>query len=126
MAKRKRSNRQRDNKSIASSLLSNRIHTLLSDIEDRRQFHPLDDIRPAKGLSRFGSMLHVSPVGDRAKARKVQRSGPETFKFNIPSGVAVCVRRQQRREVLFALKRSGKGSKSQSRSINYYSHVWSK
>lgn len=120
MARNRNSNRrQRDNSSIAKSLLS---PTLLPEIEDRRLFHPQDVFRPAKGLSKGSTLLEVRPVGDRTK-RARGMSSPETIRFSIPNHVAICVRRKRRREVLFALGKTGKGSKKFRRRRNYYSGV---
>lgn len=46
----------------------------------------------------------------------------ERLAFALPKRVLVCVRRKQRREVLFAKKRTGRGSRSRKR-FNVYSQV---
>ena len=121
MSKRKSNNkRQRDSSHITSSLLS---RSSLLDIEDRRSFHPLQDYRPAKGSSKLASVLYVRPVGDRKPAKAKSKWSPETFSFTIPKKVSLCVRRHQRREVLFALKKTGKGSRKRERRRNYFSDV---
>lgn len=119
MARRRRST-QRDTPDITRPLLR---PTILSELEDRRQFHPLHDVRPARGFTKNDSLLYVRPVGDRVSGRKDKKWRPETFQFAVPKRVAICIRRKQRREVLFALKRSGKGSKARRRRRNYYSDV---
>lgn len=119
MPRRRRSN-QRDTFDIATPVLRN---TVLSELEDRRQFHPLSDVRPARGLTKNDSLLYVRPVGDRVSGRKDKKWRPETFNFSVPKNVAICVRRKQRREVLFALKRTGKGARVRRRRRNYYSDV---
>lgn len=124
MSKRKRrkdNSRQRDNNNIAStSLLHNTVYSLLSDIEDARHYSP-ERVRPAKGLSKGAARIIAGPSRSlRSLSNKV--FAPDVFKFNKPHNVAVCVRRQRRKEVLFALKRNGKGSRSRRRR-NAYSDI---
>lgn len=123
MNKRKRRNKsvERDNNNIASNiLLHSTIRSVLSDISDRRTFHPLGDVRPAKGFSKGASRVVLSPNVNRSS--KNVRARPDVFRFNSPGSVAVCVRRQKRREVIFALRKSGKGARSRRRR-NYFSDV---
>lgn len=112
MAKRKRRkdrSSERDNKSIASSnLLTNTVYSLLSDIEDRRQYNP-SRYAAARGLSKGSAFVQA---GEARGSRSSKKFAPDVFRFTRPNNVAVCVRRQRRKEVLFALKRTGKGSKS--------------
>lgn len=119
--KKRNANGQRDHNSIANSLLTYTRNYVLSH-EDRRLFHPLDDVRPAKGLSKFASQITVTPY-KRNRVRPKAAPTPDVFRFNAPVKVAVCVRRKTRREVLFALKRTGKGSRRRRRRRNYYSEV---
>lgn len=128
MARKRKSTTQRGNFSTASSLLSSNS-TLLSELEDRRLYYP-DRARPARGLSKGATVIGISPVpqrsrnkGDRKSAAKLLSRVIDTFKFSSPKSVALCVRRHKRREVLFALKRSGKGSRSRRRRRNEFSDV---
>jgi len=84
------------------------------DIEDRRLFSP-ELARPAQALQRMAARLVVKdhdPNVNRThqKVRANQLHVPSNVRFSDPSRVAVCVRRHQRREVLHALKRVGRGS----------------
>lgn len=125
MAKKKhRSNnnnvRERDNKSIAStSLLTRTTYSLLSDLEDRRTYSPTRNYY-AKGLSKKAAHITVGNVLRPSRSKKGGLS--HGFAFAKPSNVAVCVRRHRRREVLFALRKTGKGSRSR-RSRNAFSDV---
>lgn len=87
-------------------------YSLLSEVQDNRTFHPDPEFRPA--LRVFGSPASFSVGGDRVQAPNPIRppggllGSAQTF---IDSGsVVVCVRRGQRRQVLFALRRTSGGS----------------
>lgn len=71
--------------------------------EDRRTFHPSRFTRPAVTIGpRLGSRLVVSPPTKR------QRGGlPTTVSFAAPKKVVICVRRQRRKEVIFAMGKGG-------------------
>lgn len=81
--------------------------------EDRRTWHPLREVRPARAISRWAA--HAAP---RARGRPFSMA--DAFGFMVPNKVGICVRRKQRREVLFAkrMTRSG-GAKRR----NYWSSV---
>lgn len=67
-------------------------------IEDRRQFHPEGVLRPARTLyERSASRNVVAPAKKFSPA----------ISFAVPAKVALCVRRKQRREVLFATGKGG-------------------
>lgn len=91
---------------------------VLSEIEDRRFFHPEQDDAPALTISR-STVSRTNRLVDRlvtAPGGAVYRINSQTkarLGFDRPSDVATCVRRHQRREVLHALNkiRSGRGSK---------------
>lgn len=85
-------------------------------IEDRRRFHPLREYRPAMSLRRSDARVVI----DRPRQRPF--SFPDVFRFQVPRRVAICVRRKRRREALFALNRTGKGSRAP-KSRNYWSDV---
>lgn len=92
--------------------------SLAIDVEDRRTFHPARASRPALSFSGVQHRL-VAPVGvTRREAARV----PRRVVFYQPDRVIVCARRRSRREVLFALGRTGKGAKSR-RSRNMFSDV---
>lgn len=90
-------------------------------LEDRRRFEPVDTF-PRAQFHRSARLV----VGDNVnknKGKTRKSSVPSTIKFAVPQEVAVCVRRKQRREVLFAMRRTGKGSKRKDRRRTYFSDV---
>lgn len=128
MARRRRSSGQRDDNTIANFVAAPspvilRPVRVLSD--DRRQFHPDDYFRPV-----FSPRVVDRDVVEYPRAKS--RSGASgkrwshfdvgTFGFRSPARVSLCVRRHRRREVLFALRKTGKGSRSPRRR-NYWTDV---
>ncbi|UYD39206.1 MAG: hypothetical protein [Wigfec virus K19_143] len=93
---------------------------LLRRLEDRREFHPAYDYRRARGFSRLDqTAIKVRPVTRSSSgAHGVSR---DVFRFAVPSRTLICVRRKERREVLFA-SGNAKGSRKPKRR-NYYSGV---
>lgn len=87
---------------------------LLRSIEDRRTFYPERATRPASSFSRPRHRLEVSPGYNIL---------PFGVRFEEPRKVLVCVRRKQRREVLFAMKRTGKGGGKRRHKRGPYSDV---
>jgi len=82
----------------------------LTEIEDRRTYHPLGSDRPA--------LYSVAPlrVKDRQPSRRQRQAGfrPNSqtkgvIAFAEPDQVVLCVRRKERREVLFAKKKTRRG-----------------
>lgn len=82
----------------------------LSEIEDRRTYHPLGSDRPA--------LYSVAPlqVKDRQPSPRQRQAGfrPNSqtkgvIAFAQPDQVVLCVRRKERREVLFAKKKTRRG-----------------
>lgn len=113
MAKRSR-NRQtnRDHFTIANPrLASSVVLTPLKSISDLRTFHPLEEMRPLFSTVRKASRVlpYNVNVGRNRKANVLTFA--ERFRFADPRKVAVCVRRKQRREVLFALRKTGAGGR---------------
>lgn len=80
---------------------------LIKAIEDRRRWSPLGFASPAGAKSRMSRRLTVS--GANSTARLTPPSG---LSFSVPRDVAVCVRRKERREVIFAQRKAGKGARS--------------
>lgn len=96
----------------------------LNTFEDRRTFHPEPYTRVAFALPRSASQLvaghhrnvNVNKSSHPGKASyPVALSVPSRIAFKVPERVALCVRRSRRKEVLFALGRTGKGSHSPKR-----------
>lgn len=119
---------QRDDNSIARALLrtSNILEDLerferafpssttlfddfdLGEVEDRRQYHPLGKFRP------------VRSIHERSAARLFDRP---PIAFARPSHLPVCIRRKRRKEVIFALKKAGKGARQRKRRRNETSDI---
>lgn len=101
----------------------------LSEIEDRRRFHPDRQFAPARdrntrrarivAASLLGSALSFQDPTIRSGSIPGTRSAPAA---GYSGKVAICVRRKTRREVLFARGKGGGGAK-RSRRRNYYSEV---
>lgn len=126
---------QRDNSSIAN--LTNSLLHQFSLVEDRRMFHPLDDDAPALDVAGRPSRFSVSSVVRPPMVRVHRRPFvardyyTNSFRgFQVPVGikyqsmfpVVTCVRRKIRKEVLFALGRTRKGSQG-GRQRNWRSDV---
>lgn len=88
---------------------------------DRRVYHPLGRYRRAVSLGRLYESMVVAKRDTGVAARRSKLFSP-VIRFAEPHKISICVRRQQRREVLFAKRKmfSGKGG---SRRRNFYSGV---
>ncbi|QXP44185.1 MAG: hypothetical protein [Arizlama microvirus] len=135
MARRRRSNTvRREISTISNRRLSGPIRrsrpafklSPLREIEDRRDYHPEGPARPARSLSSARHRLVMTPQP------QLPSRLPDTFTPTIPVGVsfeaprrvAICVRRKQRREVLHALGKTGRGSRHHRKPRkSYYSEV---
>lgn len=114
-------------------------------LEDRRTFHPqrINRLRPLASVMHHHAVLKVAEkvrnhairalkssvirsVPRRARLRlqrkdirsaplQMVRGVPLRLRVSSPNNVALCVRRKERKEVLFALKLRGKGSGSRRR-----------
>lgn len=115
-----RSTARRDTFDIANQRLprrnyeptSTRFRKLRSliDVEDRRQYHPDRSFRAARDIRGSPSVSLKAPSvqkGTTVSKRGVQRN-TFSFTFGQPEQVATCVRRQTRKEVINALRKSGK------------------
>lgn len=88
-------------------------------IGDRRQYHPERRLRPPVSVQRHHRRLLEQP-----RPRTLGALQPfAKMKFAVPKGVAVCVRRKQRKEVLFAKRRAGKGGPKRKPRFNEWSRV---
>lgn len=129
MAKRRNRPGQRDHSSIARPPLlpvvsPTRFERLaILEFEDRRRFRPDPfslPLSPRKDQRRIVERVS-RPVG---KANKVARFGRDyKLAFAVPRKVSLCVRRKQRREVMFAMRRTGKGARAVRRRRNQFSDV---
>lgn len=107
---------------------------ILQTYEDRRTFHPEPYTRVAFALPRSAAQLVAGPNrnvnNDKTHSGYKGTTAPTGFSsgvpsrvaFKVPNRVALCVRRSRRKEVLFALRRTGKGSHSSKR-FNKYSSI---
>lgn len=92
-------------------------------IEDRRRFHPAGKYAPAGVMSRRDQRRIVE------KTLSVVREGGRLampvgrFGFAVPDKVAVCVRRKQRREAIFALGRTGAGAAAKRRRRSEFTEI---
>lgn len=92
----------------------------LSSVEDRRAFHPMGELRPAKNLRGASHQLVVRNAAPAHAVRNpyfVNRG----VAFQAPRDVLVCIRRENRREVLHALNKTGKVGQKKPRYSHYSS-----
>ncbi|AZL82912.1 hypothetical protein [Apis mellifera associated microvirus 39] len=92
------------------------------EIEDRRTWHPDSSYKPPRTLSgRKAAILLPPNTPKRTQRARIGSKAP--LEFQAPRFVAVCIRRNQRREVLHALKKTGKGARSRKHRFNALSGV---
>lgn len=89
------------NPRLLSDLVSSPVGPL-TEVEDRRTYHPLDTFRPVMEIG-------GTPSGPRQVKRSFKRSLPFGLQFGKPEKTAICVRRNTRKEVLHAMRKTGKG-----------------
>lgn len=82
----------------------------LRPFEDRRQFHPLKHQAPPA-------------VKKQRSARRIVNPYQDHFRFARPRQLPLCERRQRRKEVLFAKRLTGKGSRARIRRRTEFSNV---
>lgn len=131
MARRSRRSRTSNSSNFPSAISPTRSlsHRLLADltsleplrlIEDRRTYHPLEFFRPARTTSGHPAQpLKVTPT-PKNKSRPFVARG---LSFSLPQKVVICVRRKQRKEVLHAFNKTGRGSGRTRRRKNWFSKV---
>lgn len=114
MARRKRRNRseQRDVSPIANHVAVRPIRSAgLSLSPDLRHWLP-DPAAAVFQANRPSTRLFDQPNVNKSGRRS---SSATKLRFAVPKDVGVCVRRKSRREVLFALRKTGKGARSRRR-----------
>lgn len=89
--------------------------TLFDEIEDRRTFHPDDQFRQPLNLA-------AAPADFRRSSSPARTFQSDHARFDHPKSVLLCVRRKQRREVIFAKRKRKKGAGAKRRR-NYFSNV---
>lgn len=98
---------------------------LVARLEDRRLFFP--DVLPTRAAARTPAAwtrAAVQPVlRPTSPSRPYRAPNPWRVSFKIPKQVALCAKRSIRRNVLFAMKRTGKGSRSPTRRRNFWSNT---
>lgn len=114
-------------RSSRSTLTLSPSRSILQQIEDRRDYHPLNDARPARFMT--GGSSHLT-VKDRSYGRQVYRdpfSGRSGTKavvaFRSPDATVLCVRRKVRKEVLHAKRKAGRGGPQRRHRRNWFSKV---
>lgn len=84
------------------------VSALVRSLDDRREFNPWKPFAPVQ-----------SPV---VRQRDVRVNVRSKMSFAVPRMVTVCVRRKERREVIFARGKAGGGSRRRKK-FNYWSAV---
>ena len=127
MAKKRNRSSQRDVSTIASSSAVYRNVSRPVLLSDRREFHPLGDVAPVYSPRKSQRKIVEKKVVTQPNRNKVGRARKQKayykISFGVPRKVELCVRRKQRREVMFAMRRTGKGSRAVRRRRNYWSGV---
>lgn len=100
----------------------------LLEVEDLRQWHPAPDLEPARTRSGRPAGIQATPL--RPRSRSSHRGLSPSLhwpsfgvEFKAPWKVLVCVRRKVRREVLHALRWTGKGTGGGRHRRNLWSQV---
>lgn len=112
---------------------------LLRSVEDRRFWHPEGEFAPYRDVSGVPSSIDVDDRRAVARSRRIRdRFGDyvrsqtnakivfaDTGNRSVPGAhsAVVCVRRKQRREVLFALRRTRRGAGARRRRRTWRSEV---
>jgi len=93
----------------------------LVEVEDRRLHNPLDFFRPARQLSGHPVQpLNVNKARPTKARPFLKLAVPTGVRFTDPKHTVICVRRQQRKEVMIAKRQRGKGTRKRT---NWYSKV---
>lgn len=93
------------------------IRASIPEIADDRTWNPDEGSRSGRSSRRLNPTYH------RAKSTKATRGHSYELNFVAPKYVVHCVRRHRRKEVLFALGKTGKGAKQKRRRRNMWSSV---
>lgn len=98
------------------------LSTYLSMIEDRRTWHPDGPTRAARSIP-GGSPSQVVIKKAPAKFKRPYSYVPTDTRFAVPEKTIVCIRRQRRKEVLFAKKKTGRGRGRKNPKRSYWSAI---
>ena len=98
-----------------------RSPSYLQKLEDRRTFHPEKNYRPLSHVRNAAKLIAVDRTYSNNK-RPIPSHTKARIAFADPKRIALCIRRQKRKEVLHALNKTGKiGQKKPQR--NEYSSI---
>lgn len=118
MAKGKKSSGTRDS-SLSLTTLRSRPVRVYADLSQVPTF-ATDAYEPVRPARLFSGVTATVGVADTPKKKRGARSRvPYQIAFNAPKETLVCVRRQRRKEVLFAKKKTGKGGQRKARWSSY-------
>lgn len=118
---------------LSSSIFSSRpAMSLLSEFEDRREWHPEGFARPARLFSRPRHRLSLVDQPRRSRTplnrdpfshlRSFNSQTKARIAFREPDRVLVCVRRNIRKEVLHAFRKTGRVGQRRPRR-SFYSSI---
>lgn len=112
---------------VVETIVRHTSPTALREIEDRRTYHPQGPKRPARSVDKPLHRLVITKGPEHPAPSKRSQATlsalPKGVSFHAPKKVLVCVRRQARKEVLFALSKTGKGARARRRRHSYYSKI---
>lgn len=93
-------------------------------VSDRRLYHPDKPFEAPYSVRRKYRRI-VEDVRPKLARKSSGNAGVRrsVLRFSVPRKVEMCVRRKRRREVLFALGRTGRGARRRHRRRNYYSSI---
>lgn len=115
------------NRRLSGFVRRYRRPSAVSLLEDRRTYHPEGPARPARGFRINRHRLIIAAPEPSAPGRSVDlhlEPVPIGIGFEKPRQVAICIRRHQRREVLHAMGKTGRGSRfHRKRRRSFYSEV---
>ena len=119
MAQRKKPRRGRDLPKIANPWLPRVIQipprSSLKIIEDRRLYHPARRVLPVRTRRRVARL-------EAARQTPLYRPAAHHVQFAHPKQVIICVRRNRRKEIMHALKKTGRGGQKKPKR-NFWSEV---
>lgn len=98
------------------------LSTVLRELEDRRTFHPDGGLRVPVAFRRSSAKLVASRV-QKWPVVRTWNDIPVGVSFSVPFDVLRCVRRKVRKEVIHALRLTGKGAGAKRRRRDDFSNV---
>lgn len=106
MARKSKKPGTRDSLQSLTPLRSRPLYADLSQVQSFRLADLYDPVKPAR---LFSGVTATVGVADAPKKKGTRSRVPTQIAFTAPAQTLVCVRRAQRKEVLFAKKKTGKG-----------------